>query len=422
MKRIFGRRTLSMLLVPAMLLSALPSCSSPRLEELDAEESKTTEPATQPKKTELQPVVFEGEYAYDGEAKDVDLFVFAGQSNMMGAAVLEPKDNSFTNMAVEYKYMPRARGAERGYFVLPQNPAGEFHYINLKQAYGSKLRDLSYESTMNDFMTNSYFWPAISNGKATWTSQSEAKHYAAASIPPYFVTDYAQYGHASVFAHMALGSAQITHFFNTDMMQRYNTLVADFNAQNGTNYAKLSSLTGAGAAFDKRYKAMVEDYQTYAPEDNVKNKCLVWLQGESDAAFSYDEYKLKMKVFWEHLQELGFTHFFVLRVGYWKYPTILNVIRAQEDFCAENENCYIVTRAPSLVPYPDVTTENWWIREPDEAYSECRDSELIEGNTNYHFNEKAMKLFAKRAADNIHRILHLGQDPVLEEENIQGMK
>jgi hypothetical protein len=127
-----------------------------------------------------------------------------------------------------------------------------------------------------------------------------------------------------------------------------------------------------------------------------------------------------MQVLWKHLQNLGFTHFFVLRVGYWGSTGILNVIKAQEDFCAENENCYIVTRAPSLIPHPGATTDNWWISEPSAEYDNCRDSYLV-SSRNYHFNEKAMQIFAERSAENIHRVLYLGLEPILEAENIQGM-
>jgi hypothetical protein len=120
------------------------------------------------------------------------------------------------------------------------------------------------------------------------------------------------------------------------------------------------------------------------------------------------------------LQSIGFTHFFILRVGYWGSYNIINEIKAQEDFCAENDNCYIITRAPSLIPYPGATTSNWWKYEPSYEYNDCRDS-YITNTTNNHFNEKAFKIFARKSADNIHRILHLGLEPLLEEENIKDM-
>ena len=358
----------------------------------------------------------------DSEALDVDLFVFAGQSNMMGAAVLEPEVNTFTDNSFEYKYMPKLRGETTGSFVPAQNPAGEFYYNDLTAAYGDKLNDLSYKSTLANYSANTYFCPAMRDGVKGFAAQSEANTYPSASLAPYFVTEYAQYGHSTVYAHMAKGAVKIVHYFTEEMVARYNALITEYNSENGNSYSTLSaaSLSGAGDAFDAKYNAMIDDYVTFAPDNTVKNKCFVWLQGESDGG-SYIEYKLKMQVLWEHLQTLGFSHFFVLRVGYWGSAGVLNAIKAQEDFCAENDNCYIVTRAPSLIPYPTATTDNWWINEPSAEYDNCRDSYLVDSSNN-HFNERAMQIFAERSAENIHRILYLGLDPVLEEENIRGMQ
>ena len=49
---------------------------------------------------------------------DTDLFVFAGQSNMMGASVLEPEVNTFTDKAWEYKYMPKCEALKRAHLHL----------------------------------------------------------------------------------------------------------------------------------------------------------------------------------------------------------------------------------------------------------------------------------------------------------------
>ena len=300
------------------------------------------------------------EVADTSETLDIDLFVFAGQSNMMGASVLEPKADTFTDKSFEYKYVPRLRGETIGSFVPAQNPAGEFYYNDLTAAYGNMLNDLSYKSVLSNYSANTYFCPAMRDGVKGFSAQSEAETYPAASLAPYFVTEYAEYGHTSVYAHMAKGSAKIVHYFTEEMATRYNTLITEYNNKNGKSYSTLSvdSLSGAGNAFDDKYSAMVEDYAIFAPGNTVKNKCFVWLQGESDGS-NYIEYKLKLQVLWEHLQELDFTHFFVLRVGYWGNTGILNVIKAQENFCSENENCYIVTRAPSLIPHPTATTDNW---------------------------------------------------------------
>ncbi|MBR2889378.1 MAG: leucine-rich repeat protein, partial [Oscillospiraceae bacterium] len=402
-------RIISFVLVLAMVLSMVPQ-AAPHVhaEELDHEGHTHGEQSQEAPASET--------------TEDIDLFVFAGQSNMMGASVLEPTTNSFTHKALEYKYLPKLRGQETGSFVPAGHPAGEWHYKDLIAAYGENLTDLSYHSNLANYSANTHFCPAMRDEVKGFSGQSEANTYPGASLAPYFVTEYAEYGHSSVYAHMAKGAVKIIHYFTEEMMTRYNTLISEYNTQNNKSYATLTpaNLTGAGDAFDDKYNSMLEDYAAYVPGNTVKNKCFVWLQGEGDAGYSYIEYKLKLKVLWEHLQELGFTHFFVLRVGYWGSTGILNVIKAQEDFCAENENCYMVTRAPSLIPYPGATTDNWWINEPSTEYENCRDSYLADSG-NHHFNEKAMQIFAERSAWNVHRILHLGLDPILEEENIQGM-
>jgi hypothetical protein len=136
---------------------------------------------------------------------------------------------------------------------------------------------------------------------------------------------------------------------------------------------------------------------------------------------SYQDYLQKLGTLWEEALKLEFDYLFILRVGYWGDSGIVNIMKAQEDFCKSNEKCYIVTRAPSLVPYKGLTTENWWITTPSAEYEGCRDSLLTSNITNPHFNEKGHKLFAKRSVDNIHRILNEGLDPILEEENVKGM-
>lgn len=353
----------------------------------------------------------------------VDLFVFGGQSNMMGAAHLPPEDNTVTYYAFEYKYSPVLKGAEKGEFLYAQNPAGEWHYKSPATAYGSSYLDPNTgKSKLTSYANNTHFICATRDKELAFASQSEFNHYPAASLPPNFAREYAKLGNPCVYAHMAKGSTQITHYFDAADMAQYNELITAYNNTNGTSYVTLTSTTGAGEAFDAKYNAMLRDYAEIEPDNTIINKCFLWFQGESDAARStYDEYKIKMQVLWSHLQRLGFTHFFVLRVGYWGNASILNIIKAQVDFCKENENCYIVTRLPSLIPYPGATTSNWWTETPPAEYDNCRDSYLA-STSNHHFNEKGHKLFAKACANNVNRILHMGLEPVLEKENIKGMQ
>lgn len=353
---------------------------------------------------------------------DVDLFVFSGQSNMMGAAHLAPEYDGKTYYAYEYKYANRLKGGDKGEFVYAQNPAGDFHYVDPAVAYGEAYLDVETgKSKLGNYSSTMHFIQACRDGEVGFGSQSEYRNYPSATMAPYFARYYAAKGYPCIYAHMAKGSTKIINYFTESMMNEYNELITAYNTENGTTHKTLTTadLTGAGDAFDAKYNAMLEDYADFAPDKTIKNKGFVWLQGESDTHV-YIEYKLKMQVLWHHLQSLGFTHFFVLRVGWWGGSAIINEIKAQTDFCAENENCYIVTRAPSLIPHPTANTSNWWIKEPSEEYADCRDSYLA-STSNHHFNEKAHKIFAKRSADNIERVLHLGLEPILEEENIKQM-
>ena len=212
-------------------------------------------------------VIFVPEIRAEENGNCIDLFVFAGQSNMMGAAVLEPEVNDFTENSLEYKYMPKLRGSESGSFVPAKNPAGEWHYNDLNAAYGDRLYDLSYNSTLKSYSSNTYFCPAMRNGIKDFSAQCEAETYPSSSLAPYFVTEYAEYGHLSIYAHMAKGAVKIVHYFTEEMAERYNVLLEEHNSAYGTSYKALvpDNLSGAGDAFDKKYNSMLEDYAKSYP-------------------------------------------------------------------------------------------------------------------------------------------------------------
>ena len=352
--------------------------------------------------------------------EEIDLFVFAGQSNMMGAAHLAPVENPITYGSYEYKYQPILKGEDKGTFTYAQHPAGDWHYIDTELAYGTSYLDVnSGKSKLTNYSTNTYFVPASRDQEKGFSGQSEYDHYPSVSMPPYFARYYSNLGHKCIYAHMAKGSCKILHYFTNESMQDYNEMISKYNQMNSTSYVQLteSDLSGGGDAFKAKFKAMLRDYADFSPGTEISNKCFIWLQGESDV-HNYVQYKFRLQALWQQLQNLGFTHFFILRVGYWGSTSVIQEIRAQEDFCAENENCYIITRAPSLIPHPTATVDNWWISTPSAEYDNCRDSYLV-STSNHHFNEKAHKIFAERAAINIDRILHKGLDPIIEEENLK---
>jgi hypothetical protein len=59
------------------------------------------------------------------------------------------------------------------------------------------------------------------------------------------------------------------------------------------------------------------DSEIKFPNDDLSEKVLVWLQGESNTEIGYENYKASLKQFWERLKKNGFTKFFMIRVGYW---------------------------------------------------------------------------------------------------------
>ena len=67
-----------------------------------------------------------------------DLFVFAGQSNMMGASVFSPQKNLHIKDSYEYKHKARRLGREENPFVKADYPVGEFSYADLERA-GNRL-------------------------------------------------------------------------------------------------------------------------------------------------------------------------------------------------------------------------------------------------------------------------------------------
>ncbi|MBQ7089987.1 MAG: hypothetical protein IJN82_02610, partial [Clostridia bacterium] len=64
------------------------------------------------------------------------LLVFAGQSNMMGAAVYPASEQIYFQNSAEYLHKPRRFGAPCGAFKTFGFPTGEFSYMDLQAAYG----------------------------------------------------------------------------------------------------------------------------------------------------------------------------------------------------------------------------------------------------------------------------------------------
>lgn len=362
-----------------------------------------------------------------------DLFVFSGQSNMMGAAVLPPKHLISVNDSYEYKHKPKRLGGARGEFVAAGYPCGEFSYTEdvFETAYLAENVDGEGNSKLDKYSAKVYFCPAMCNLKNKETHEqypfdyfSESTMVSGPSMAPMFAEEWEKRGGKCAYAHIAKGAVPIVYYFNSDMIDEYNRRATAYNKESTSPIALIDEKNplclGASAYFDKKVKDFLADAEVRFAGDDMSNKVFVWCQGEGNSQRSKDSYKIFMEILWEHVKSLGFTHFFCVRVGNWKVKgDICGIMRAQEEFCAENDNCYMITRAMSFMINPGVDTDDWFTEEPSEEYHDCRDSCFGFGNP--HINEKGFALVAKRMADNAVRVLCDGKEPVLEKEIVAKM-
>lgn len=355
-----------------------------------------------------------------------ELFVFAGQSNMMGAAVYPVKEQITYNNSFEYLHNPKRLGKKQGEFKNFAFPCGEFSYKNISDAYSAK-NVVQGKSIVNDYMLNTYFCPAMCNFKSQedkllypFAHFSEYNNQLAPSLAPYIVNEWENLGGKCAYSHIAKGGVAINYYFNQEMIDSLNDLILEYNLKNGENFP-LQTLcdNGADYFFEKSKDFFIDSEENFKGED-LSTKCFFFLQGESDANIDKNLYKLYLKTLWKHLKNIGFTHFFLIRVGYWSCDGILNVMKAQEEFCLETEDAYMLTRVCSFIPKKDQNLNVWYKKDSVDEYADCRDSYY--GFINDHINDKGFKLIAKHAVKNLKRVMVENLPAILEEEKCLMLK
>ena len=359
-----------------------------------------------------------------------DLFVFAGQSNMMGAAVYPPKVSCPVQDSYEYKHKPRRLGAAAGAFVPASYPTGEFSYADLSKAYAPERVNGEGKSNLDTYSKNTYFCPAMSSLKSdeektqyTFDSFSEATASLGASLPLFLAREWEAQGNACAYAHIAKGSVTIAHYLNDGMAAEYTKRIGAYNAAHGTALPETipdrQRMPGAADYCFQKCRDFFADAETAFSGELSGVRGFFWLQGEGDAGTDPVEYGTKMDVLWEKLREIGFTHFFCIRVDYFGNPKIARIMAAQEAFTERHEDAYMLTRAASYFPYAGREEGDWFTETPGEEYQNCRDSFF--GYTNQHINEKGFMTIARHAAKNLCRVLVEGKEPVLEPEMIRDI-
>jgi len=359
-----------------------------------------------------------------------DLFVFAGQSNMMGASVYPPVKSLSAPHSYEYKHKPRRLGGRTGAFVPASYPVGEFSYADLKKAYAPDMVNEKGESKLCDYAENTYFCPAMSNLKCEadktvnpFSIFSEAAAIHGATLAPFLTQAWEQKGYACAYAHIAKGSVALAHYMTDEMVQTYAQRIDAYNKANGTDYSPAISeknrMPGAADYFLEKCRDFFADAEAFFPGNLSGNRCLFWLQGESDAGLSVIAYKLRLEIFWKKLKEIGFTHFFCIRVDFFGNSNIDLIMQAQELFVSEHPDAHMLTRIASYFPYAGRDEAEWFASPPTEECLNCRDS--FYGFENQHINEKGFSVIASHAVDNLDRILNQGLPPILEDENIRSL-
>ncbi len=359
-----------------------------------------------------------------------ELFVFAGQSNMMGACVYPPKMDIKAQNSFEYKHRDKRLGRDTDCFVKAGYPVGEFSYIDLVKAYSPEMVNEKGESRLTNYRANAYFCPSISNLKSDaqktvfdFGDYSEATVTKGVTLAPFIAEKWEELGRVCAYAHIAKGGVPIDYFLTAEMAEKYNERITCYNSEHGTDHPKLNTeprFRAAGEYLLLKSTDFFLDAKKRFAEDDTSDKCFIWLQGESDAKRSAEEYGIKMDVLWEGLKQIGFTHFFCARVDYFGSSDIYKIMQAQEDFVSRHPDAHMLTRAASYFTYPGQSEDDWFVSPPSDEYRNCRDSYF--GFKNQHINEKGFLVIAEHAVKNLYRVLVNNEEPVLEEENIKELQ
>ncbi|MBO5480266.1 MAG: hypothetical protein J6A63_03655 [Clostridia bacterium] len=358
-----------------------------------------------------------------------ELFVFCGQSNMMGACVYPPSEQVVFARSFEYLHKPKRLGQKSGAFKNNAYPCGEFSYKDMDRAYAKGMA-FDGKSVLTDYAENTYFCPSMSGLRSEQektfflcTHFSETTFQPAPTLAPYVTQQWEGLNRRCAYAHIAKGGVSINYYFNGEMIARLNEKIKDYNQKSGENLPLQEvgkNAAGAGEYFAQKVKDFFEDAAARFVGESLKTKCFFWLQGEGDAWRPKALYKLYLETLWETLKTLGFTHFFCMRVDYWGDDRIVQIMKAQEEFCAETADAYMLTRVCSYMPMPNQDLVKWYGEEDVTPFLECRDSYF--GFGNHHINEKGFKTIANAAVNNMKKILLDHVSPQLEDEKCVMLK
>ena len=306
---------------------------------------------------------------YIDEYRYVDLFVMMGQSNMEGQsekpeAFEVPQYQSYT-----YMYNSDTLGQVK-------HPYGE--WIN------NQVEDEALKQQWLADPTMDGVWWQMEGAEGGQQGQP----YAA--LQPYFAAEYYnQTKVPTVMVQCACGATTVGEWLPGHEKGRYELAVEKIT----------KAVAKAEAEIDRP----------------IRNRYLVWLQGESDGIYKTgtDNYKTRFMQLWTALKtDCGLEKCFMIRVAKFREGKYDDkpIIEAQEQLVQENDDIIMATRITGLLEYPTVNPENPTIQDGvTEGYPYVD-----------HYTVAGYKLVGETTAAKIAEYLKVGLRPELEPEPYEG--
>jgi surface protein len=298
----------------------------------------------------------------------VDLFVMMGQSNMEGQTEKPEAFEVPTYQSYTYMY-------HTDELAQVKHPYGE--WIN------NQVEDEALKQSWLESPTSETWWQ-MEGAEGGQLGQP----YGA--LQPYFAAEYYNKTKIpTVLAQCACGATTVGEWLPDHAQGRYALAVEKIN----------KTIAKAEAEIDRP----------------IRNKYLVWLQGESDGIYKTGtaNYKTRFLQLWTGLkQDCGLEKCFMIRVAKFREGKYNDkpIIEAQEQLAQENDDIIIATRITGCLEYPSQNPENPTIQDgTTEGYPYVD-----------HYTMAGYKLVGETAASKISDYIKLGLRPELEPEPYEG--
>ena len=306
---------------------------------------------------------------YIDKYRYVDLFVMMGQSNMEGQSERPEAFEVPTYQSYTYMYNTDTLGQVK-------HPYGE--WIN-KQVEDEALK----QQWLADPTMDGVWWQMEG-------AEGGQQGAAYASLQPYFAAKYYEKTKVpTLMVQCACGATTVGEWLPGHAKGRYELAVEKINM----------AIAKAETEIDRP----------------IRNKYLVWLQGESDGIYKTGtaNYKTRFMQLWTGLKtDCGLEQCFMIRVAKFREGKYDDkpIIEAQEQLAQENHDIMIATRITGCLEYPTQNPDNPTIQDGvTEGYPYVD-----------HYTIAGYKLVGETTADKIADYLRIGLRPELEPEPYEG--